>query len=194
MKVKIISFKNKSFKSFSLILFISAIISTATFVGRAAKASAQPSRLSYNEALRCVRSFNFESLRLAITDLAETFGQKYPKGRQYLEHLDSLEELSKVVLSSFGRRNDSAKNNLLKLAHDLNKLRYDALLSNPLLDFEKLLLLKRRRGQLGLPVSHKCNTGIERTGYDNEIAVLAPVRPGGSLQTLFRPPGGQEVP
>jgi len=94
----------------------------------------------------------------------------------------------------FGRRNDSAKNNLLKLAHDLNKLRYDALLSNPLLDFEKLLLLKRRRGQLGLPVNHKCNTGIERTGYDNEIAVLAPVRPGESLQTLFRPPGGQEVP
>ena len=166
MKVKIISFKNKPFKSFSLILFISAIISTATFAGRAAKASAQPTRLSYNEALRCVRSFNFESLRLDITDLAETFGQKYPKGRQYLEHLDRLEELSKVVLSSFGRRNDSAKNNLLKLAHDLNKLRYDALLSNPLLDFEKLLL-KRRRGQLGLPVSHKCNTGIERTGYDN---------------------------
>jgi hypothetical protein len=47
MKVKTISFKNKSFKSFSLILFVSAIISTGTFAGRAANASAQSPRLSY---------------------------------------------------------------------------------------------------------------------------------------------------
>ncbi len=33
MKVKTISFKNKPLKSFSLILFISAIVSTGTFAG-----------------------------------------------------------------------------------------------------------------------------------------------------------------
>jgi len=186
--------RNSNFRLYSiLILFILATNPVTALAGRAANVSAQSSRLSYNEAVRRLRSFDFESLRLAITDLAETFGQRYPKGQQYLEHLDSLEKLSKVTLSSFNQRNDSAKANLLKLAHDLNKLRYDALLSNPLLDFEKLLLLKRRRGQLGLPVNHKCNSGIEQIGYDNEIAVLAPVRPDGKLQTLFRPQGGKFV-
>jgi len=76
-----------------------------------------------------------------------------------------------------------------QLAGEFWKLRREALLDNPLLGFGQLLLLKRRRGQLGLPVNHKCNTGIEQTGYDNEIAVLSAVRAGGKLRTLFRPPG-----
>jgi hypothetical protein len=149
--------------------------------------------LNRDKAAQYVRSFDFESLRLAITDLTETFGQKYPKGREYLEHLDSLKESSGIALGSFKQNHDSAKADMLKLAGELDKLRYDALLSNPLLDFEKLLLLKRKRGQLGLPVNHKCNSGIERTGYDNEIAVLGPVRPGGKLRTLFRPPAREFV-
>jgi len=196
MKGKHNSFESKSLKSFvycSLILFFLAPNPVPAFAGRTNEASTHSSEIGYNEAIRRVRSFDFESLRLAITDLIETFGQRYPKGQKYLEHLDSLEELSKVTLSSFNQKDDSAKTALSKLAHDLNKLRYDALLSNPLLNFKKLLLLKRRQGQLGLPVNHKCNSGIERTGYDNEIAVLAPVRPDGKLQTLFRPQGGKYV-
>ncbi len=78
-------------------------------------------------------------------------------------------------------------------AGKLQALQSEALLGNPLLDFGKLLVLKRKRGQLGLPVNHKCNAGIERTGYDNEIAVLSPVRPDGALDTLYRPPGGAFV-
>ncbi len=186
--------RNSNFRLYSiLILFILATNPVTALAGRTANISAQSFRLSYNEAVRHVRSFDFESLRLAIKDLTETFGQRYPKGQKYLEHLDRLEEISKTALSSFDQGDDSAKANLLKLAQDLNKLRYDALLSNPLLDFKKLLLLKRKRGQLGLPVNHKCNSGIERTGYDNEIAVLEPVRPEGRLQTLFQPSGRQFV-
>ncbi len=140
-----------------------------------------------------VRNFDFESLRLAIGDLTDTFGAEYPKGRQYLEHLEKLQKLSGAVLVSFNKGDAFTKANLLKLADDLEKLRYDALLSNPLLDFDKLLLLKRKRGQFGLPVNHKCNSGIKQTGYDNEIAVLSPVRSDGSLRTLFRPPAGRFV-
>ena len=67
------------------------------------------------------------------------------------------------------------------------------MLSNPLIDFNRLLLLKRKRGQLGLPVNHKCNSGIKRTGYNNEIAVLSPVGQDGRLLKLFRPPANQFV-
>lgn len=187
MKVKTISFKNMFLKSFSLTFFITAIISTPIFTPRAANAQVQSSSPGYNEAVRYVRSFNFESLRLAIEDLIETFGQRYPKGQYYFESLGNLEISCDFILDSLNRDDNSVRADVLKLAHDLNKLRIDALLSNPLLDFEKLLLLKRKRGQLGLPVNHKCNTGIERTGYDNEIAMLAPVHTDGMLQTLFRP-------
>jgi len=155
--------------------------------------SARASEFRYNEATRRVRSFNFESLRLAIADLSETFGERYPEGREYLQRLARLKSLSKAAISSLDRGDNSAKAGLLKIADDLARLRYEALLSNPLLDFEELLVLKRKRGQLGLPVNHKCNSGIEQVGYDNEIAVLGPVSPDGTLQTLFRPAAGEFV-
>ena len=149
--------------------------------------------LNPENAARYLRSFDFESLRLAIVDLTETFGPKYPAGREYSQHLESLAGASKIALKAADSNDAAAKADLAKLARELEQLRHDALLSNPLLDFDKLLLLKRKHGQLGLPVNHKCNTGIERTGYDNEIAALSPVRPGGKLQTLFRPTSGEFV-
>ncbi|NQU24884.1 MAG: hypothetical protein HQ567_26675 [Candidatus Nealsonbacteria bacterium] len=91
-----------------------------------------------------------QSLRLAIQDLIDTFGARYGSGAEFLGRLESL-----------------------RSAEQLQQLRRDALLANPLLDFDKLILLKRKRGQLGLPVNHKCNSGIARTGYDNEIATLS---------------------
>jgi len=196
MKVRRTNIGNRLPKSFlcgNLIFFFIGTCSILAFANDATGVPTQSSSLSRDEAIRCVRSFNFESLRLAIIDLVETFGDKYPKGQQYLERLDTLEKLSRDVLSSLSEANDPAKAAPLNLASDLAKLRYDALLSNPLLDFGELLLLKRKRGQLGLPVNHKCNSGIEQTGYDNEIAVLSPVCPGGTLRTLFRPPAGQFV-
>ena len=59
------------------------------------------------------------------------------------------------------------------------------MLANPLLDFDRLLLVKRT--PLGLPQNWQGNTSIGKTGYDNEIAVLSPVRPDGKLTTLFKP-------
>ncbi len=149
--------------------------------------------LNRENAIRYVRTFDFESLRLAINDLTETFGPKYPVGREYSQRLASLARASSTALKSIEPNDAAAKASLLKLARELEALRHGALLSNPLLDFEKLLLLKRKRGQLGLPVNHKCNTGIERAGYDNEIAVLSSVRPGAKLHTLFRPAASEYV-
>ena len=124
-------------------------------------------------------SIHFESLRLAVTDLIETFDTSYPRGPHFLARLGGLEEATRA-----GDRGAARK---------LAQLKSEALLANPLLDFERLVLLKRRRGQLGLPVNHKCNSGIEQTGYDNEIAVLSPPRPDGSLRTLYRPKGSEFV-
>jgi formylglycine-generating enzyme required for sulfatase activity len=61
------------------------------------------------------------------------------------------------------------------------------LLANPLLDFDRLLLVKRRNSRLGLPQNWQGNCSVGGFGYDNEISVLSPVRPGGDLATLYRP-------
>ncbi len=192
MKQRKAHFRNNILRSLlysNHFLLLLVITSISAFANEPVK------RANFNKdkSAQYVRNFDFESLHLAINDLTETFGPDYPKGRQYLEQLSSLKKQSKTVLGSIGRNNNSQKVNLIKLAGELERLRYDSLLSNPLLDFDKLLLLKRKRGQLGLPVNHKCNTGIERTGYDNEIAILEPMRPDGKLKTLYRPTGGEFV-
>jgi len=191
MKQRKAHIRNNLLRSFlycNLILFLLTITSIPAFAYEPAKHNT----FNKDRAAQYIRKFDFDSLRLAINDLIETFGPDYPKGKQYLDHLSSLEKQGKASLRSFDQ-NNSPKFNLLSLANKLEKLRYDSSLSNPLLDFDKLLLLKRKRGQLGLPVNHKCNTGIERTGYDNEIAILEPMRPNGKLRTLYRPAGGEFV-
>ncbi len=106
-----------------------------------------------------------ESLRLAINDLIATFGNRYPKGKGYLARLDAIADADDP--------------------EGLEELRHEALLENPLLDFDKLLLIKRR-GNLGLPQNWQGNC-VMRGGFDNEIAVLSPPRPEGKLTTLYRP-------
>ena len=121
----------------------------------------------------------FAAVRLAIQDLMESFGPKYPRGPAYLARLDALEQASRAGDAS--------------VAAALGELRQQALLDNPLLDFDRLILLKRKRGQLGLPTNHQCNSCLKQTRYDNELAILSPVRPEGKLSTLFRPSGGRYV-
>ena len=89
-----------------------------------------------------------------------------------------------------------------QLLADFDRLQREALLANPLLDFQDLLVIQRvpdgdprrplGRGYgvgefIGLPrQSSKCNPGIEQPlDWDNEIAVLSPPRPEGTLRTLY---------
>lgn len=119
------------------------------------------------------------NLRLAVRDLIGTFGDQYPGGREYLSRLDALEWSG-----------DRA---------GFEALRKEALLANPLLDVPGLLLVRRaveKPGdwkQLGMPTNHTCNSSLPRTAYDNEIAVLSPIRPDGTLTTLYRPDAGGYV-
>ncbi len=83
-------------------------------------------------------------------------------------------------------------------------MKREALLANPLLDFDHLLVLKRkpigdaRRSSwegygygefLGVPRQSSWNNGTMPNvdHWDNEIAALSPVQPDGALTTLFKP-------
>lgn len=111
-----------------------------------------------------------EALSLAINDLCDTFKERYPRGPEFRQRLAALR--------------DSA---------ELRQLRDEALLANPLLDFDRLLLVKRSANKLGLPANYQGNSSLDPDGYTNEIAVLSPVRPDGKLTCLYRPEGGRFV-
>ncbi len=127
-----------------------------------------------------INSNAFVALRLAIEDLAKSFPEKYPHGADYLQQLAKLEQ--KFAAGAPAE----------ELRTPLLALRQQALLANPLLDFEKLMLVKRadpansQGGGLGLPQNWQ-GDDVLRGKFDNEIAVLSPVRPDGKLTTLFRP-------
>jgi formylglycine-generating enzyme required for sulfatase activity len=114
-----------------------------------------------------------QALRLAIEDLRQTFPGQYTRGPEFLKRLALLEA-----------QPDAAA---------LRELQREALLANPLLNFDRLMVIKRGTGQLGLPQNWQGNCAISKTGYDNEIAILSPVRPDGQLTPFYKPAGRKFV-
>ncbi|UCD53563.1 MAG: SUMF1/EgtB/PvdO family nonheme iron enzyme [Phycisphaerales bacterium] len=139
-----------------------------------------------------VTPYRLRTLRPAIEDLMRTFGADYPHGAAFLRRLDELE-------AAFARNDPSVRKRL-------GQLRRDALLASPLLDFDKVLVVKRKSmryvpsaqdkkiwfsneagADLGFPSNHECNSSLPREGYDNEIAVLSLKHPDRDLAALHRP-------
>jgi len=120
---------------------------------------------------------NIDSLRLAIEDLTRTFGDKYPNGKKYLAQ---LEKLAKAVRET--------KAPLKPLADEFDRLFKEALLANPLIDFDKLLFVDSQdrmtpRNWLSLDSVR----GSTRQG-GVALKVLSPVSPDGKVTTVFVPP------
>ncbi|MDR2705555.1 MAG: SUMF1/EgtB/PvdO family nonheme iron enzyme, partial [Planctomycetaceae bacterium] len=113
------------------------------------------------------------ALKLAIQNLSETFGEQYPNGQKYLEQLDHIARQKDFVA--------------------LNQLRREALLANPLLNFDRLLLIRRGEKQLGLPLNYTANSNIPKTGYENQLAVLSNWKTTPNLTSLLEPSNGRFI-
>ena len=155
-------------------------------------------------ARREVEAFNLRALSLALDDLIDTFGDRYPKGPGWREQLRRCQADVATTRQAFEPSSQASWDRIERLALELESLRREALLANPLLDFERLLLVKRkpegdpRRSQwadrglgeyIGLPKQSSWHVStIPRTDtWENEIAALSPVRPEGRVTTLYRP-------
>ena len=142
---------------------------------------------------------DFKALRLAVGDLTNTFGDEYTKGNNYLARLGQWEDEVPGLLDDLAAGDKQAADGAAKLA----AFRREVLLANPLLDFDRLLLVDHNRNDLafkygfeqsrGLPMNYEGNSSLHKTGYDNRIAVLSPLGPHGELTTLFEPEGGRFV-
>ena len=163
-----------------------------------------------DEALARAKELDFEALRAAIDDLTTTFGRRYSGSQKYLARLSAIEEgLARAIARTDGGELSDFER-VAKLAGDFDLLKSDALLANPLLNFKHLLLIRRvphgdpRRAAgrgygvgeyIGTPrQSSKCNPNIEEPfSWENEIAVLSPVRPDGNLNTFYKSEGGRLI-
>ncbi|MFI5378919.1 MAG: SUMF1/EgtB/PvdO family nonheme iron enzyme [Tepidisphaerales bacterium] len=159
----------------------------------------------HEKVLRRWKDSKIESLRLAVEDLSQTYGTRYRKGPEYLARIAELEKAIAGARASDGRIVDIER--LVAAVREFEALQAEALLANPLLDFDRLLLVKRRDarglspqpplrmpfpndaiGHLnGLPTNFQSTGVLRQIAFDNEITMLSPVRPEGRLTTLFRP-------
>ena len=159
------------------------------------------------EALVRARNFDFDALRLALEDLNTSFPGKYPAA--HLTRCASLQQAVAVALKAFLPEKLEAWTVLASAVAEVEAFQREALLANPLMNFEQLLVLKRvplggaRRTSwegfgygeyLGIPRQSSWNYGTMSNvdKWTNEIAVLAPVREG-KLSTFYKPPGTRLV-
>ncbi|MHC4167901.1 MAG: SUMF1/EgtB/PvdO family nonheme iron enzyme [Planctomycetota bacterium] len=160
----------------------------------------------FDKALKDLEMINTEALRRAVNDLARSFPDEHTDSRDYLGAIDSMETDLPTTRSALLRREAKA----LKTVADMLALQRKVLLANPLLNFDGLLLIKRKplgdprrshepvRGIgkfVGMPQqsSWQLHTMKNTDGWDNEICVLSPPRNGGRISTVYRPSNGRLV-
>jgi len=119
-------------------------------------------------------SVNVAALRLAIQDVIAEYGPRYPKGPEYLKRLADLEEKQKSTQRG-------APEQKQKIEDALKALQREAMLAHPLLNFDKLLFVKRK-GWSSCHIYTDYGAGSPAT--DSNICILSPVAPHGKVTEI----------
>ena len=83
------------------------------------------------------------SLRLAVVDMMRSFGDRYPHGSEYLQRAADIE--ADIAEARGGETGLADLEKLATAVQRFESLRAEALLANPLLDFDQLLLVRAAR-------------------------------------------------
>lgn len=147
-------------------------------------------------------TFDFEALRLAVTDLTERFGPRYPDGRMYLSRLEELRRGLRLAAEAESQApTEEAQQRAVELIRELESLRRRALLANPLLDFDRVVLVQRGLPQsheartamgagIGMPTNWQAGVGVTRRDrWDDRLVVLSNLRESPRIEVLFTPQG-----
>lgn len=121
-------------------------------------------------------------VRAAVQDLIATYGERYAGGPDYLRAIDQFERDLPALRQALARGDRSAVGGLDRF----EAVRRRALLANPILDFERVLLVRRSESNLGLPQNWQGNSSVN-AATDNEIATLGLREADPSLRTVYRP-------
>ncbi|MCL2742796.1 MAG: SUMF1/EgtB/PvdO family nonheme iron enzyme [Planctomycetaceae bacterium] len=119
-----------------------------------------------------------ESAKRMVENLISVFGEKYPKGPEYLKQLDAAAQKMRKEPKNADAR---------KQFEDILR---EAALANPLLDFDKILITRRntQKGWGFVALNAYTNDVINRKGWDNELAVIENLRTTPKLTSLYKHP------
>ena len=117
-------------------------------------------------------SVNVAAMRLAVAETAMTFGAQYAAGQSYLKRLDEAEAVLKAA-------EDGGPEELQHAFDTSAALRREVMQAHPLLDFDKLLFLKRPSEGYGHTYSDQ-HQKVE----GGSLCVLSPVSPDGKVTSL----------
>jgi len=162
---------------------------------RAERARISAQRAQINAKMAALESVDLEAVQLAITDMEKQFPGRYDAA-PHRRTVAQFERERAALLQSLadGQNADSAAVDQL-----LAGIRA-ALLANPLLDFDRLLVVRRNLGggrarsvtssDAGFVAHNYQNqTSVPRRGWDNEIAVLSELRGQPRIERLYKPSG-----
>ncbi len=138
------------------------------------------------EGQKKMAQVNLPALRRAIEDLRATHGAAYKNGDAYLQKLEMFEKKLPAIQEGLGKGEASAIGDMQAMA----ALQREALLANPALDFDEMLVIRRSESSpaLGLPQNWQGNCSLARSGFDNEIMRLSDYRSEQpQLKPLYKP-------
>ena len=123
---------------------------------------------------------NPEALRRAIADLQSTHAD-YP-GEAFLKRLDGFGDLAALQKDVSRGRKDA-----LDRCREYLQLKREALMANPLLDFEQVVLVKReQKGASGFPHNYEGNSSVD-WHLDDSIVTLRIREENPDLHVIYKP-------
>ncbi len=129
------------------------------------------------------------ALRLAIEDLRRTYPGSYDTDGLFRDRLEEFERPVAEMKKSLDQGVCEPAEAIIELTQGFEQFRREAMLANPLLDFDRVLLVKRKASgpRLGLPQNWQGNCSLPRTGYEDEIATLSMKELQDPLTTFCKP-------
>ena len=136
-----------------------------------------------------------DAVRLAIKDMEKDFPGRYDAAK-HRQAVAKFERDRATLLKSLADGEGEDTDSVEKLVSGIR----DALLANPLLDVDELLVVRRNfNGNRARSVAssdagfvahnYQNQTSVPRNGWDNEIAILSNLRGQPRIERLFKPSG-----
>ncbi|NQT41233.1 MAG: hypothetical protein HQ581_27340, partial [Planctomycetes bacterium] len=118
------------------------------------------------------------SLRLAVEDQRKTFGERYPRAGEFFARIDALDRNVRAAWERILDVDSAALEILVQTKGELDLAAPEILLANPVLAFDKLLMVKGNTG-------FSSNWGGPNS-LGSEMVILSPVRPDGQFTTIHQ--------
>ncbi len=155
---------------------------------RAERARLNARRARVQAQVAMLNSTNPESVRLAIEDLERTFPGRYDAAT-HRKALAEYESKRAAMLKSLVEGKPAEPADIERLLAGVRA----ALLANPLLDFDKLLVVRRAPATATgfISANYLCHASMPRSGHDNEIAILTNLRGQPKHARLYKSDGNR---